>query len=71
MKEDWKETESVIFFMIIGFGIPLKGEEVPLIVIDGILTFWEETRKHQIPHIMSTLRGNSRESTILGSTVFQ
>ena len=34
-----KDIESVISFMIIGFCISLRGEEVPLIVIEGMLAF--------------------------------
>ena len=35
----------------------LRGEEVPLIVIDGLNMFWKETRNHCIPHMMMTLKG--------------
>ena len=52
-----KEIESVISFMIIGFCILLRGEEVPLIVIEGILAFWDETRARQIPHMIITIKG--------------
>ena len=52
-----KDIESVISFMIIGFCISLRGEEVPLIVIEGMLAFWDETRVHKIPHMMITLKG--------------
>ena len=65
-KEDWeklkseeekKDIESVASFMIIGFCLSLRGEEVPLVVIEGILQFWDETQEHDIPHMMITLRG--------------
>ena len=43
--------------MIIGFCISLRGEEVPLIVTESMLAFWDETRAHRIPHMMITLKG--------------
>ena len=55
--EEKKDIESVMAFMIIGFCVSLRGEEVPLVVIEGMLTFWEETKDHEIPHMMITLKG--------------
>ena len=48
-KEKKKEIESVVSFRIIGFCILLSVEEMPLIVIEGMLAFWEETRAHRMP----------------------
>ena len=31
---------------------------MPLTVIEGLLTFWEETKKHKHPHMMVTQKGN-------------
>ena len=43
--------------MIIGFSVLLRGGEVPIIAIEGMVAFWEETRAHQNPHIMIALEG--------------
>lgn len=65
-EEDWqkskieverKEIEELCCFCVIGFCLSFRGEEVPLTVIEGLIRFWEETRNHQTPHIMVTLRG--------------
>ena len=45
-EEEKKEIKSVMTFAVVGFCILLRGEEVPLIVINGMLTFLEETRAH-------------------------
>ena len=52
-----KDIESLMAFTLIGFCISLRGEEVPLTSIDGLATYWEETRAHATPHMMITLRG--------------
>lgn len=52
-----KEIEEVICFMLIEFCAGLRGEEVPLIEISGLVRFWKETQESKIPHIMLTLRG--------------
>ena len=44
-------------FIIIGFCVSLRGEEVSLVAIEGLLTFWEETIAHDPPHIIITLKG--------------
>ena len=43
--------------MIITFCIALRGKEVPMVVVKGLVDFWNKTRRHRIPHIMITLRG--------------
>ena len=52
-----KHIEEVVTFMVVGFCISLRGEEVPLIAIDGLIKFWEETKAHSTPHMMITLKG--------------
>jgi hypothetical protein len=39
------EMEEEVCFMLITFGEGLWGKEVPLISLEGLLNFWEETRK--------------------------
>ena len=43
--------------MLLSFCGALRGEEVPLVAIEGLVKFWDETKKATIPHIMLTLRG--------------
>ena len=31
--------------MLIAFGVGLRGEEVPLASLEGLLQFWQETRE--------------------------
>ena len=56
-QEEKKEIESVMAFVVIGFCLSLRGEDVPLIVIEGLLKFWNETMAHDVPHMMIMLRG--------------
>ncbi len=37
------EMEDAICFMLIAFGAGLRGEEVPLALLEGLLHFWAET----------------------------
>ena len=55
--EEKKEIESLMAFIVIGFCVSLRGEEVPLVALDGMLEFWDETKCHPTPHMMITLRG--------------
>ena len=56
-EEEKKDIELVMTFSIVGFCISLRGEEVPLTVIDGRVAFLVETSAHIFPHIMITLKG--------------
>jgi hypothetical protein len=38
------EMEDAVCFMLIGFGAGLRGEEVPLVSLKGLLNFWMEMR---------------------------
>jgi hypothetical protein len=35
--------EDAVCFMLIAFGVGLRGEEVPLVSLEGLLQFWQET----------------------------
>ncbi len=37
------EMEDAVCFMLIAFSVGLRGEEVPLVSLKGLLHFWEET----------------------------
>ncbi|KAL7468881.1 hypothetical protein ACHAXS_009127 [Conticribra weissflogii] len=56
-KRERKAIEEVVVFMLIEFGAALRGEEVPLVVMDGLLQFWNETALAPCSYIMITLRG--------------
>jgi len=56
-ESEWRDIEEMICFMLAEFCVALRGEEVPLIVLDGLLNFWDETRGSVPPYIMLTLRG--------------
>jgi hypothetical protein len=42
--------------MLLGFGAGLRGEEVPLVSLEGLLTFWTETRDEEDRYMMITLK---------------
>jgi len=67
-EEDWKRSKSAyekktieefVCFMIIGFMLSLRGEEVPLASLTGMLEYWSEgfnLGEHE-RHVMITLKG--------------
>ena len=56
-EEEKKELDSTISFAAIDFCVYLRGEDVPLIVIEGLNMLWKETRNHYIPHMMMKPKG--------------
>ena len=57
-------------FSNIDFFLSLQGEEVPLIIIEGLNMFWKDTINHCIPHMMMTLKGRFKGKMIFGGIVF-
>ncbi len=52
------EMEDAVCFTLIAFGTGLRGEEVPLVSLEGLLNFWMETRRgNDDEHMMMTLSG--------------
>ncbi len=51
------EIEDMVCFMLLAFGAGLRGEEVPLVDLEGLLTFWMETHQEEDRHMMITLQG--------------
>ena len=49
--------ENTVGFMLVAMCGGLRGEEVPLLSLEGMLTFWEDTRREEDPYIMLTLKG--------------
>jgi hypothetical protein len=54
VKED---VENTVVFMLVTLGAGLRGKEVPLLSLEGLLTFWEETRAEEDRFVMLTLKG--------------
>ncbi len=56
------EMEDAVCFMLIVFGAGLRGKEVPLVSLEGLLQFWQETRKGPTDkrYMMVTLSGRFR-----------
>ena len=52
-----EELEDTVVFMLAAFGAGLRGEEVPLISLDGLLTFWDKSRLDKDSHVVLTLKG--------------
>ncbi len=52
-----EELEDTVCFMLVAFTEGLRGEEVPLLSMEGLLTFWEESHAEEDHHIMLTLKG--------------
>ena len=52
-----EELEDTVCFMLLAFTAGLRGEEVPLVSLEGLLVFWEESRLHEDKHAMLTLKG--------------
>ena len=52
-----EELEDTVVFMLAAFGAGLRGEEVPLISLDGLLTFWDKSSLVEDSHVMLTLKG--------------
>ena len=53
------EMEDPMCFMLIAFGAGLRGEEVPLVSLEGLLNFWTNTRTGTAEerYMMMTLSG--------------
>ena len=53
-----EELEDTICFMLAAFGAGLRGEKVPLMLMEGLLTFWTVlSREAEDRHIMLALKG--------------
>jgi hypothetical protein len=46
------EIEDTVCFILLAFGAGLRGEEVPLVNLKGLLTFWMETCQVEDQHII-------------------
>lgn len=55
--DEKKKLEELMSYILIEFCACLRGEEVPLLSLQGLLTFWQETTTSEVPYVMLTLRG--------------
>ena len=56
--EEMRENlEDTVCFMLAAMGAGLRGEEVPLLLMEGLLAFWEESRLAADRFVMLTLKG--------------
>jgi hypothetical protein len=62
------QIENTICFMLLAFGAGLRGEEVPLVDLGGLLTFWMETREEDDKYMMTHCRVGLREKSTNGGT---
>ena len=46
-----------MLYVVLGFGAGLRGEEVPLLSLNGLCHFWDKTRNRADPYIMVTFCG--------------
>eukprot|EP00984_Skeletonema_dohrnii_P004388 scaffold1564_cov78-Skeletonema_dohrnii-CCMP3373.AAC.2 len=72
ISEEWIATEEstgkerleeLACYVLIGFGVGLRGEEVLLVSLEGLLYFWEETGAEAQPYTMITLFGRFKAET--------
>ena len=57
------DIEDLMAYVLMEFLGDLRGEEVPLLSLKGILEFWNETTAAKQPHIMLTLHGKFKGET--------
>lgn len=62
-RERRENVELLAVFVISSYLGGLRGEEVPLLSMKGLIQFWNETREHGTPHVMLTLRGKFKGET--------
>ena len=58
-----EKLEELICFLLLTFGAVLRGEEIPLVALRGLLDFWQETTTAPVPHIMVALKGRFKGET--------
>jgi hypothetical protein len=57
------DVEDLMCYVLTEFCGNLRGEEVPLLSLKGLLHFWNESLKHSPPYIMLTLHGKFKGET--------
>jgi hypothetical protein len=57
------DVEDLMCYILAEYCGDLRGEEVPLLSLTGLLQFWNESLKHSPPYIMLTLHGKFKGET--------
>ena len=57
-EETRENLEDTVCFMLAAMGAGLRGEEVPLLSMEGLLTFWGESQAAADRFVMLTLKGH-------------
>ena len=60
-----RDIATLVAFVVIGFMISLRGEEVPLCLIEGMLDTWKEDYQYKTPHIMIALKGKFKREDVM------
>jgi hypothetical protein len=72
LDKEWTEARTVVIrqavvelamFLVAGFGLGLRGEEVVKMDIAGFMTYYEAGRDHASPHVMIPLLGRFKGET--------
>ena len=56
-EETRENLEDTVCFMLVAMGAGLRGQEVPLLSMEGLLAFWEESQSAADRFVMLTLKG--------------
>jgi hypothetical protein len=69
--DEEEEIEATMSMVMLTFCAALRGEEVSLVSLTGLLTFWEETTMQETsPHIMLMLHGRFKgENGVCGHCI--
>lgn len=62
-EKEREHLEEVMVYAICEYTAGLRGEEVPMLSLKGLLTYWDEAAGAKIPHIMLTLQGRFKGET--------
>eukprot|EP00956_Cyclotella_meneghiniana_P006987 scaffold9402_cov77-Cyclotella_meneghiniana.AAC.2 len=62
-EDEKQDLEDLMSFVLMEFCGDLRGEEVTLLSLGGLLTFWDDALESSHPHIMLTLHGRFKGET--------
>ena len=62
-EKEREALEELMCYVLRGLGAGPRGDEVPLVSLEGLAHFWQETQEGDDPYIMVTLRGRFKEET--------
>ena len=62
-EKDKADVEDFMVFVLMEFCGDLRGEEVTLLSLKGLMTFWHSTVSAEVPYVMLTLHGSFKGET--------